>query len=547
MRPYFLEFLRLWGVFSPGVLRPSGLESPTKGSLHGRIRKPNSTKEETVLLQIEAEQSKTFVPKRLKWNEITIPEEFKIENPQNPRDIEKTEISDIIEENYGTVLIRFNSFKERPSTSYRYAEPSRKSYSEYSFQQPIKVFHKSPLPEVNQESYSPTSSQMRADFTGEINMIKSQKPFINNSFELMKDFGKSKYFNWFSGFDRNYQEKLVTEWITCMNDNKFDFIFEIWLKYYLEKQGIQNPYEQSQINVQTSLYKKWQLTDGNTVTSIYPPLQSIKIPTNEGEVTASPFKRGKNNNEPVNIEDIKKVYHQNNYSNQMLHTITQQIDHLSTEIKTIQKDSNPKFPQSYSTPHFQPTSLPVEYEEKIQPMNLLGRITQALEKINENISSSTKITVIEEQNGSESEDDSDNSNNSLIQQVNQIEDDIQGSDQNLEINRINTKYKKNNNSYRNNWNNNNSYNWHRGNTRNYYPRPTPPDIQYEEKAIFKSSYDGTSVYEWNIDGKSEYEILNTLQEIGMAVTAYKTKQVTRIKCHSLHSHRIHWTIKILVG
>ena len=85
------------------------------------------TQEETVLLQIEAEQSKTFVPKRLKWNEITIPEEFKIENPQTPRDIERTEISDIIEENDGTVLIRFNSFREKPSTSYRYAEPSRKS------------------------------------------------------------------------------------------------------------------------------------------------------------------------------------------------------------------------------------------------------------------------------------------------------------------------------------------------------------------------------------------------------------------------------------
>ena len=35
-----------------------------------------SIQEETVLLQIEAEHSKTFVPRRLKWNEITIPEEL---------------------------------------------------------------------------------------------------------------------------------------------------------------------------------------------------------------------------------------------------------------------------------------------------------------------------------------------------------------------------------------------------------------------------------------------------------------------------------------
>ena len=114
---------------------------------------------------------------------------------------------------------------------------------------------------------------------------------------------------------------------------KINFNFEIWLEYYLIKQGIQNPYNQSRINVQTSLYKKWQLSDGKNVTSIYPPLQSIQITTSEGQIAASPFKRGKDNNEPVNIEDIKKIYYQNNYSNQMLHTIAQQIDSLSTEIK----------------------------------------------------------------------------------------------------------------------------------------------------------------------------------------------------------------------
>ena len=40
----------------------------------------------------------------------------------------------------------------------------------------------------------------------------------------------------------------------------------------------------------------------------------------------------------VNIEDIKKIYQQNNYSNQMLHTIAQQIDSLSTEINQYTKN-----------------------------------------------------------------------------------------------------------------------------------------------------------------------------------------------------------------
>jgi len=36
-------------------------------------------------------------------------------------------------------------------------------------------------------------------------------------------------------------------------------------------------------------------------------------------------------------------------------------------------------------------------------------------------------------------------------------------------------------------------------------------------------FDGQSVHTWNFDGKSEHEILNTLQEMTMAMTAYKTR------------------------
>ena len=73
-------------------------------------------------------------------------------------------------------------------------------------------------------------------------------------------------------------------------------------------------------------------------------------------------------------------------------------------------------------------------------MSLLGRVTQALEKLNknipstnENIPSTSKLNTIEKQDESESNDDSDNS---FLQQVNQIEEDIQGTDQRLEIDRL---------------------------------------------------------------------------------------------------------------
>ena len=58
---------------------------------------------------------------------------------------------------------------------------------------------------MDQGNYSPTSSQMKGDFSSEINVITSDKPFISKSFELMKDFREeSEYFKWFSEFDRTY-------------------------------------------------------------------------------------------------------------------------------------------------------------------------------------------------------------------------------------------------------------------------------------------------------------------------------------------------------
>ena len=45
-------------------------------------------------------------------------------------------------------------------------------------------------------------------------------------------------------------------------------------------------------------------------------------------------------------------------------------------------------------------------------------------------------------------------------------------------------------------------------TRNYYPRPTFPDMQFEERNQYtQASYTSGTIYEWNIDGMTEYNIL----------------------------------------
>ena len=38
-------------------------------------------------------------------------------------------------------------------------------------------------------------------------------------------------------------------------------------------------------------------------------------------------------------------------------------------------------------------------------------------------------------------------------------------------------------------------------------------------------YFGDGIYEWNIDGRSEYEIMNLLQEMGMALWPIKQREM----------------------
>jgi hypothetical protein len=59
-------------------------------------------------------------------------------------------------------------------------------------------------------------------------------------------------------------------------------------------------------------------------------------------------------------------------------------------------------------------------------------------------------------------------------------------------------------------------------TRNWYHKPTPPDIQFEERELgIRAAYTADALYEWNVDGLSEYEILNVLHEMMMVANVYK--------------------------
>jgi hypothetical protein len=62
-------------------------------------------------------------------------------------------------------------------------------------------------------------------------------------------------------------------------------------------------------------------------------------------------------------------------------------------------------------------------------------------------------------------------------------------------------------------------------TKNWYSRPTPPDLQFEERFLQSQfSISSNKIYEWNIDGLSEQELLNKMNHMSMVANAYDTNQ-----------------------
>ncbi|KAG2725090.1 hypothetical protein I3760_01G050200 [Carya illinoinensis] len=205
------------------------------------------------------------------------------------------------------------------------------------------------------------------------------------------------------------------------------------------------------------------------------------------DLTASPFKA-------PNTESNNQEINTNNFSNTCLQTIRQQLDRIEEKIE------NPISIQS-STPEKRPIFDPITKQTKT-----LDQINQMLKNIKIEKPSSSKpekpstsaLTNKEEEDGFVQTTDADSSESdcSTVRNIDLLEKNFHQDDFKL----AGLESKPNPMSF----------------TRNWYSKPTPPDLQFEEK-IFQSqsSYSADKTYEWNIDGMSEQEILNTMSKMSL--------------------------------
>ncbi|XP_050912612.1 uncharacterized protein LOC127127466 [Lathyrus oleraceus] len=55
----------------------------------------------------------------------------------------------------------------------------------------------------------------------------------------------------------------------------------------------------------------------------------------------------------------------------------------------------------------------------------------------------------------------------------------------------------------------------------YYKRPSPQDLLFEESEPFQNSYSGKAIYEWNVDGLNDKQIIDTIHRMIMYSTVCK--------------------------
>ena len=112
---------------------------------------------------------------------------------------------------------------------------------------------------------------------------------------------------------------------------------------YAAKNNIDYPF------AEISMFQRdWNTTTEKKIVSTHPILEEIKITVQGTEVIASPFKRTNPKEDKIrysNLKDIKGLQQQNNFTNQILGTISSQLDRIEKNLPKSKESEheNPLF------------------------------------------------------------------------------------------------------------------------------------------------------------------------------------------------------------
>ncbi|KAH1241632.1 polyprotein [Glycine max] len=430
-------------------------------------------KGETTLFITDMTKANVSLPRKIKWDEVTLPERWVMDKatPSIPRPAPT--IEHIKQDNSGKVEITFNrrnSFSSRIKASRSEYESARSIDKET----------------LRKDFYSPENEPQRRWF-----------------------------FQHYKGTNR---KQIQDKFYKFVERVKINVLFFDWFHAYAIRKDIDYPWKQDIIgDPTTNVITNWQVKDGELIQSELPPTTQHQLPnikdSNNKPVMAIPFKT-KDVNEEVTSKDIKSLMEQANYTNKYLQALGETI---KTKVVPKQKSiegASPSVPIEIEKPLFKPFKVSEKAKRKIRELRKTKSLTEGVgdnhsELLNK-IGSLLKVISDTPQASENTSKMVTRSTSKLINVIN--EDSDQNSDNTTEIGSVSEK----------NINPINSKHW-KTPSKLYYRRPTAPDLLLEERGEnnFKS-FSANNIYEWNIDAQTEYNIMNTLQHMTMVATAYQT-------------------------
>ena len=481
----------------------------------------SSPKDQTLIWQANEKNSTVIIPKPIPWECLTQSKEWNFKQLLAPKPIEQPKLLSITEDGQGNVQINFEPRKENLTRSYsarssnsflEIRTPSRKSNVQSNINLE-EVDYSSTIPDLrytrteqniqNSPDRSPTYSQMVSpnDEPSQLlmmtteNVFQIDKEYLRNEAKSEEHIEKTKWF--FSKLSKEQREKFKNQWYQTMETMEMNIQMFTYFDIYAANNQINYPF--AKINM---FQKKWKsnTTSEKKIVSTHPPLEEIKLKAQGVEIIASHFKQISSNedeNRITKLKDIKGIQQQNNFTNQMLGAISSQLNRIEGKSLTNnykpenEKDKKFENDKKYENLLFKPTK-PLKLGGNRNNDELVKILTKKLAGMDVKDPSSSKDQV-NFLSGSETRI---SVSETLIQ-------NLEASEQEEEqINKLKT--------------------WHQR-SKFFYQRPTPPDLQFEEKQTKQNSYNNCDIYSWNIDGLSKHEILIVIRQMQMAETAYLTE------------------------
>ncbi|KAG5071561.1 hypothetical protein JHK86_006772 [Glycine max] len=413
---------------------------------------------ETTLFITDMTKANISLPRKIKWDEVTLPERWQIK-----------------QDNSGKVEITFNnknSFSSRIEASRSEYESARRSFSVRTHSILVGLTRSkshNQFPTVNLQGLDTTSSIPRTTYNQE------QEDNQNIDKETLR---KNFYF---------LENELQRRW------------------FFQHYKGDRT----------TNVITNWQMKDGELIQLELPPATQYQLPnvkdSNNKPAMAVPFKT-KDVNEEVTSKDIKSLMEQANYTNKYLQVLGETIKTKVVPKQKSVEEASLSIPIEKSL--FKPFKVSDKAKRKIRE---LRKTKSLIEGVGDNHSEllnkiGSLLKVIPE-----TPQTSKNTSKMVIRSISKLinvinEDSDQNSENATEIGSISRK----------NINPINSKHWKTPSKLYYQRPTAPDLLLEERGENNYKSFSANNIYEWNIDAQMEYNIMNTLQDMTMVATTYQT-------------------------